>query len=601
MKRKYIFLFFGLFITQAYSQNRVIKNYYDAEKSQIKEMYRVLDTDTTILDGMYKTYYQNGKIKTIGFYTKGQATDYWEYFYQNGNVKMEGIINNFFNQGHWIFYYENGNKSMEGNMDKGKKNGYWRFYNEDGKLKSEGMLKEGKNDGEWKYYYDEGEVKATGNYKNGVGFYREYFADGNVKMEGKIKMGKSDSIWNYYHSNGKLKATGIETNGLKEGKWKFFFENGNQASEGNYQKGETVGEWKYFDEDGSLSSVGNEKNGQKEGQWKMFYSNGKPKGNGSFSDGNGSYTEYYENGNIKLKGNFKRGKYDGLWEYFYDDGKKEGECLYSNNEGWYIGYYPDGNKKMEGLLKDGNKSGVWKLYKKDGNIAGYYKTYYEDNELPKNGASSQAITSNNSTRRNKQTKPFFPKIRLYRPDPNVYKTFIFSIDPLQLILGSLPFFLEYYVQEKWGLEISFAYNKNPFFKKLETLPIQQVYQTGASYSVRYKKYFSNSEFIGRPYIGGEYRYKDLDYNFNAVEENIPKVISATEHAHEAILLLGDRFMKKFDKKGFTFDLYLGIGIGYKSVSKNYIPQADYDATFKNILKNGIYVPFRFGVSVGYAF
>ena len=112
--RIFYILFFVVAVKfAAFSQTKIIRNYYDVEQTQIKEVYRVVEKDTTLLDGMYKTYYQNGKIKTIGFYTKGQATDYWEYFYQNGNVKMEGIINNFFNQGHWIFYYENGNKSME--------------------------------------------------------------------------------------------------------------------------------------------------------------------------------------------------------------------------------------------------------------------------------------------------------------------------------------------------------------------------------------------------------------------------------------------------------------------------------------------------------
>jgi antitoxin component YwqK of YwqJK toxin-antitoxin module len=589
------------------AQNKIIKNYYDAEKTQIKEVYKVMDRDSTILDGMYKTYYQNGKIKTIGFYTKGQATDYWEYFYQNGNVKMEGIIHNFFNQGHWIFYYETGIKSMEGNMDRGKKNGFWRFYTEDGKIKSEGMIVDGLNDGEWKYFYEEGLVKAKGNYADGIGSYTEYYPDGKKKMEGRIKLGKSDSTWNYYHPNGNLKATGLETNGLKEGPWQFFYANVKIASEGNYSKGETIDEWKYYYEDGMLSSKGRERGGQKEGEWKMFYSNGILKGTGSFDDGNGPYVEYYENGNTKIKGEFKKGKYEGKWEFFYEDGTKEGECLYNNGEGWYTGYYSDKAKKMEGFLKDGNKSGVWKLYKKDGAIAGYYKTYYEDNEpKPEKPIENPGNTSNTNKyipkKKTYQTPKFFPKIRLYKPDPNIYKTFILSIDPIQLFLNSVPISLEYYVQERWGLEASFAYLKSPIFTNFDNLPLQKVYQTGQAYSIKYKKYFANPDFIGRPYVGAEYRYKSV---LNSENDTTINVINVTHEVitnnHELVLIVGDRFMKHYEKGGLTFDVYFGLGIGYTRAVRNYAQNNDIDAIFGDILKNKFYPPFRFGVSLGYAF
>lgn len=608
-KKKYFLFVCALFFNNLTvdGQNRIIRNYYDIEKLQLKEVYKVLDTDTTILDGMYKTYYQNGKIKTIGFYTKGQATDYWEYFYQNGNVKMEGVINNFFNEGHWIFFYENGIKSMEGMMEKGKKNGFWRFYNEDGNKKSEGMIIEGRNDGEWKYYYEGGGVKGIGNYNNGIGKYTEYYLNGIIKMEGNIKMGKSDSTWNYYYNSGKIKASGIETQGLKEGKWQYFYENGNLANEGNYSKGQSNGIWKYYyEEDGKLNSQGEEIAGQKQGEWKMFYNDGKAKGSGDFKDGVGEYNEYYDNGNLKVNGNFKNGKHDGKWKYLYENGKVEGGCLYQDDEGWYTGYYPDGNIKMEGMLKDGIKSGVWKLYKQDGNIAGYYKTYYDTNLVQK--SNTQAIISEAPTNQltqnaiKKNKKNSFLKIKLYRPDPNIYKTFILSTDPLQLLLGAIPINLEYYVQDKWGIEVGFSYFRNPIFSNFASLPIKKIYSEGVGYSVRYKKYFFGQDFIGRPYIGSEYRYKQITHATNdTVSADIKSLYNIVENNHEFVFLIGDRFMKNYTKKGLTVDIYFGIGIGFKINKKNYMKDAAIDAIFSSVLLEGFYPPFRFGVSIGYSF
>ncbi|TAF73551.1 MAG: toxin-antitoxin system YwqK family antitoxin [Bacteroidetes bacterium] len=604
--RVYI-LFFSLIFLQLFSQNRKqYKVYYDSENKQIKEQYHTLISDTTVLDGLYKTYYQDGKVKTVGFYTKGLATDYWEYFYQNGNLKMEGLINNFFNQGHWIFYYESGKKSMEGNMEKGKKNGFWRFYTEDATLKSEGNILNDKNDGNWKYYHEDGTIKASARYTKGEGIYSEYYPDGTIKMQGKIKNGKSDSLWTYYHTNGNIKSSGYEINGFKEKAWKFYFFNGSLASEGEYKKGQTIGNWKYYYENGKIKAEGAEKDGKRDGHWLMYNEDGKPKAEGFYVLGSGEYFEYHPNGKIKAKGNVLDGKYDGMWDFYQENSFfKEGNCNYSNGEGWYSGFYPDGKKKTEGLLKNGVKSGIWRLYKTDGTLAGYYKNADVDEELilPQISKTvpNTAIKNSFST---KKKKSFFNKIHLYRPDPNVYKTFILSLDPIQFLSGAIPISVEYYVQKKWGLELVYAYFRNPFFSSLAKTANRDVFSSGSGYSIRYKKYFSNSEFIGNPYIGGEYRYKKIAYNSHYEDStmlNKTEILTLTENAHEVLLILGDRFMKSNTKGGPTIDVYLGIGAGYRFLNTNFVSTPEKDATFNNSIKNGWYVPFRFGVNIGWAF
>lgn len=564
----------------------------------------MLTADTTLLDGLYKTYYQDGKVKTVGFYTKGQATDYWEYFYENGNLKMEGIINNFFNHGHWIFYYESGKKSMEGNMDKGKKNGFWRFYNEDATLKCEGNISNDKNDGNWKYYHEDGTIKASARYSKGIGIYAEYYPNGTIKMIGKIKNGKSDSLWTYYHPNGNLKSTGLEISGLKENDWKFYHSNGNLASEGTYKKGQTIGNWKYYYENGSIKTEGAEKDGKKDGHWLMYTEDKKPKAEGFYTMGSGEYIEYHSNGKIKAKGNVVNEKYDGIWDFYHENSFfKEGNCNYSNGEGWYTGYFTDGKKKTEGLLKNGEKSGIWKLYKPDGSLAGYYKNADTEDDivLP---VLNQNKTTPKITNQSKTKHSFFSKIHLYRPDPTIYKTFILSLDPIQFLSGEIPFSVEYYVQKKWGLELIYTHYRNPFFSSLPKITNRDIFSVGNYYAIKYKRYFSNNDFIGNPYLGLEYRYKKIKNSSNYKDTTVSEakeMLTLTENAHELLLILGDRFIKSNSKGGPSLDIYLGIGAGYRFLNTNFVADEDKNSIFGNSIKNGWYFPFRFGVTLGWAF
>ncbi|MDX2195864.1 MAG: hypothetical protein NW207_05560 [Cytophagales bacterium] len=614
MKYLWSILFVSSLAT-VYAQNiRLFKVWYDGDRRYIKETYYVKYEDSTVLHGEYMTFYQNFNIKTQGQYKDNIATGPWVYYYENGNKKMEGEIDNFLQTGIWRYYYENGNISMIGPMVKGKKDGYWRFYYEDGKPKSEGHLHEGKNDGDWIYYYDDGVTKAKANYNNGIGKYTEYYEDGTLKMEGMTKFGKSDSLWSYYYPNGKLKARGYEDNGLRVGKWQFFFDTGKLASEGIYKDGQTNGEWKYYNTDGTLSATGAEKNGQKEGQWRMFYANGKVKGDGIFNEGDGVYTEYYENQSIKIKGIFTKGKYDGKWTYYYDNGVLEGECIYANGEGWYTGYYQDGAKKMEGLLKEGNKIGVWKLYKNDGGIAGYYKTYYEDYDNKKEEpqkTKADTISSNTA----KETKRPRKRLRLYTPNPLVYKTFIVSIDALGPIAQKIPINLEYYVQDKWGVEFSISYLRRPMFTDFDNVPILDIYQDGYSQTFRYKRYQYNEEFIGRPYLGGGVTLKNSVYKTNALDtttqtENTnamvtlitPIVYQVDErNTLEVFILAGDRFFKKYNKSGFTIDIQFALGMGYKNPEKQFINNMEIHKRFSDVSENKIYPVFNFALNVGYAF
>jgi len=59
-------------------------------------------------------------------------------------------------QGLWKCYYEDGKVQQEGEYEKDEKSGYWKFYHASGKLALEGNYTADKETGEWIVYDEAG-------------------------------------------------------------------------------------------------------------------------------------------------------------------------------------------------------------------------------------------------------------------------------------------------------------------------------------------------------------------------------------------------------------------------------------------------------------
>jgi len=603
-----IFIFSSSFFRSIAQQHIVVETYYDLRKEIVKERYMVLKKNPAITDSLYFSYFQNGVMKSSGVFRNGKAGGTWKYFYENGTLKMTGIFKENEHHGYWKYFHENGNINMEGEIYKDIKEGEWKYYFENGNLKNAGNYKKNKKVGLWKYYNEDGTIKAQAVYDNNKGKYTEVYPNGVVKSEGDIIEGKSDGVWKYYYENGILKAEGIEKDGQKEGAWKFYHPNGTIASEGNYIKGSPNGKWKYFHENGNISSEGEQKEGQKEGYWKLYYSNGNFKGDGNFENGNGPYKEYYESGKIKTEGYVKNDKNDGLWKYFYESGALEGTCYFNNGTGKYTGFYQDGSLKTEGMLINGNKDGIWKLYKENGQVAGYYKTYYE-NDAP----IMRLIDSTNIDPLKKDTilpyvKPNLvlrkKKSRYFTEKLNEFQGFIVSAGPLGLLYRSLPLSFEYYFQERLGYEVNFTLHRTPFLTAEEFIPLYTGYRRGMSVNVR-QKFYQPDKDKGMFYFAHEVRYTRMTYSNKIVDSVVnysPIELTKTENKIEYSVLLGNRITNDSKKEGFTMDIFLGIGVGYRNISNNWDGNPEYDDLYFGTVKSQFYtIPIRFGVNVGYVF
>ncbi len=598
-------LFLLLFPLAGRGQSKKVIVYYDNAQKMVKEVYFVEDTISMQLDGPYKAFYASGQLKEKGSYKGNVASGYWEYFYESGNPKMRGELKEGSNFGHWQYFYENGNLSMEGAIFDGQRQDDWTHYYENGSIKRRGKYLNNRMVGIWNYFYENqqggyGALKAQAFYEDGVGTYKEFYPNGDLKAEGLYVDGKSQGEWTFYHPNGQTEAKGEYKDGLRRGEWTFYHPNGNKAAEGYYRDGVRQGDWEFFHENGNLSSVGKMQEGQKDGYWRLFNRWGDFKGEGNFVKGEGEYKEFYESGKIKTVGAIKNDKSQGEWLYYYENGRLEGRAVFENGRGYYKGYYPDGTVNMEGEIADGQRVGIWKMYKENGDLSGFYKVYYE-NEKPV----YKIINKDNTEQRESTDKPEFrfkvKNFRNFKPQVNEFRALIVATNPVAPFNGSIPVSLEYYIQERLGYDLQLTYIRDPFFTGQKNLDAGKEFAHGFSLALK-QKFYQPEDKLGMFYYGHELRASPIEHYHNTGNSTIGEngFISLQELKLEYSVIFGNRLTRDAGKSGFTLDVFLGMGAGYRFVHRNYRQQDLPYSAFANYNTSGISVPIRFGFNMGYA-
>ena len=603
-----------IFPAIAFAQREIIKTYYDDAHTVLKEYYTVKDLKTRIIEGEYNSYYVNGKLKASGYYINNVPDGLWIYYYENGNIKMRGRLNGDKSFGTWKYYYENGKTSMEGELRNGTREGNWKFYYETGLTKSEGNFTAGEKSGIWNYYYEDGIIKAQCFYSGKVGVYKEFYTSGSVKMRGYQYEGRSDSLWTYYYEDGKIQAEGSYSEGLKDGPWVYYDESGTKDSEGYYSNGDKNGTWTYFHDNGNISSEGQETEGKKQGYWKLYDVQGQFIGDGTFESGEGDYKEYFPSGKLRVDGHIVNDKYQGEWLYYDEDGQVEGKCYFEDGLGAYTGYYPSGNIKMKGMIRDGKNIGKWELYNESGALTGYYKPVYEDDKpvfrvIDKPAVQDTVLQDN--------IKPDYyyrkRKVHYFTPVINEYRGIILATNPFGAVLGSLPFSIEYYNQERLGHEVQVNILRNPFFKSSEAIGINTLYNRGFDIAFRQKLYHPDRGF-GSFYFANELRFTNNDHSFNAADSTfLPQIriekVDAMEYKYEYSLIIGNRRMEPIGEwmstgkrqNGITLDIFIGIGIGLRTFEKKYPGNSYFDKVFGDLRQEKFSLSPRFGLNLGYFF
>jgi uncharacterized protein len=594
---------------QAYQR---IEIYYDAAKKIKQEVFLVKKKKGTVVrDSTYTSFYQNGQLKSKGNFKSDTPQGLWYYYYESGLVKSFGKLTGTVKYGDWKYYYENGNLSTEGSYKEGKKEGDWKYYFESTTdvLKTDGVYVNDKREGRWKFYEENGSFKAQADFHEDRGIYTEFHSNGAKKSEGLLIDGKSVGTWKYYHDNGKLVGEGVEKDGLKEGPWIYYDKAGVLTSKGSYTQGKQSGAWEYFHDNGTLASKGEYTEDKKEGDWTTFNTAGKKIGEGSFKSGKGTYKEFYDSGKLKIEGAIENDKNEGQWNYFYETGEQEGKCFYQQGKGKYLGYYKDGTNKMEGLLEDGHKTGIWRLYKPNGELAGLYKTYYDKDapvfeDLPLDSLVATPkdtlppIEMPNMVVRKKRSRYFTPRV-------NEFRGFIIGANPMALLRNALPASIEIYFQERIGYEFGATYESRPMFKSHSSARLNEINYLGYQLYMR-QKFYQKDQDYGMFYFAHEIRYTSTVYTSHVIDTLMTPdqevSLDLTERTVEYALLIGDRLLNDARKKGFTLDIYVGLGIGYRMLDKKWSEENKiYKNAFSSINNATIKVPFRLGFTIGYIF
>lgn len=286
-------------------------------------------------DGFETMWYENGKLKELGYYKAGKKYSAWRTWYENGKLSSETIFDSNNNELVYKEWHESGMLMLKGTYKDNKRNGAWTNWFENGQIKEDTFYKNGRPFTS-KSWYENGRIESEKQFSNGGltsdcefllvvsravrdpkppkcldhsvgdGFEKTWYANGKKKSEKYYKAGKKYGAWRAWHGNGKIAEMGHYNAGKHVGARKTWFENGHIETEEFYDNGKFVGMWKKYHENGRLAMIQSYKAGEKNGVWK----------------------EWFENGQLVYEGHYKDGEKVGVWKEW----NKKGELI--NEQNW---------------------------------------------------------------------------------------------------------------------------------------------------------------------------------------------------------------------------------------------------------------------------
>jgi len=311
--------------------------------------------------GIWKKFYDNGKLKEESTYKNGLLNGYLKEY------DLKGMLTNatlYINGEPQLFaeelsnldikkeFYTDGTVKKEGTYDvTGKEHGKFKYYDEEGNLEltelyehgillAKGLVdKEDRRQGYWEEYYITGELKSKGHYKDGdkIDEWEYFFVNNQLQQKGSyMEGGKPIEKWIWYYPNGSVLREENYRKGLRDGLMEEFFEDGTLITKGEFIDGKKEDEWFY--ELGDHKEIGKYIDGERHGVWKYFFPNGKLHFEGKFVDGlpDGKHKYYFESGKIKREENYIMGVKTGNWKSYNELGELSLIVEYKNGENYKI-------------------------------------------------------------------------------------------------------------------------------------------------------------------------------------------------------------------------------------------------------------------------
>ena len=338
----------------SYSKEGIVETVRDYESDfVINEEFVNRTNKRGLKDGIWKSFYKNGKVVLEGRYINNKRNGFFREYSINGKLlntykyddgELVEDIEEFKDIKVKKTYYSNAQVKSDLTLVNGIPNGISRNYNEtgeivsskifkNGKLLGDGIVdKKGKKQGEWIEYYishfinpnDSIRVKrASGSYVNGFknGDWKYYYENGSLEQKGKFIKGKIHGKWKWYYENGNLLRDEEFIKGKENGVITEYSDSGKVVMKGIYLNGLKEGKWLYYS--GDVKEEGEYQEGKKLGPWKMYYKIGTIYYEGEFIDGveNGKHTYFHSNGTVREELNYIMGVKDGLWKKYDENGE----------------------------------------------------------------------------------------------------------------------------------------------------------------------------------------------------------------------------------------------------------------------------------------
>ncbi|MDR6239168.1 toxin-antitoxin system YwqK family antitoxin [Aureibacter tunicatorum] len=511
------------------------------------------------LEGLYVSYFPNGKVKEKGFYSNNLPDSLWQYFSSNGKITKKGYFVGNQMTGHWQFYYENGELKSEGGYENGIKSHVWTYYYESGTPKSSGEYVEDLKVGRWVFYYESGTSKQEIDYSTSPMRYTEFDEQGNLVAEGELDSQREKvGQWYYYYEDRSLKGQGVYYDGKKLNEWLFFDREGYLSARAVYnEKGDAS--WKYYSREGNTVMEGKTINELRQGQWKLYANDGKIKGLCEYNRGTGHYKEFYPSGELKAEGTIRNEAYEGKWTYYNLDGSVEGIAVFQSGNGKYTGFYDDSTVSMEGELLNDQKIGQWKLYKRNGQMSGFYEPLEMEMIIQKvkNSGKSPAYIYKKKT-----------KVRYFKAQKNETEHLIVSFSPISQSLDNLSLDLEFHFRERMGYELFLGYRKSPLYSDFSKMDTTDVFETGVLMGINQKFYHRHTVF-GMPYFGHGINYRNIttaswtDVRKSEKFEQRRNILNYSMFVGLRWVQDSHFFLSSLSnsKRGLTLDVNVGLNVG----------------------------------------
>ncbi|MBN8681179.1 MAG: hypothetical protein J0L99_00930 [Chitinophagales bacterium] len=242
--------------------------YEPITKRVIREYYSIDEK----LNGEYRHYFLNGKLKEKLNYHNGLLSGPFELYSEDGYLSVKGSLLGGKLHGEVVKYYDNRQIKEKVFYSNGLLNGSYVFY-ENLKPSITGFYNYGKQHGRWNHYLIDSNVYYLiqwNTFNNGildgpfreirgdsicVGFYKDGYLNGDFHVYQPLLLktkGQSPEILN----SKDLICIGQFLDGHKSGHWKYYsFLNNNLLEEGDYLQGKKHGEWRYYIDLDMLSEV----------------------------------------------------------------------------------------------------------------------------------------------------------------------------------------------------------------------------------------------------------------------------------------------------------------------------------------------------------